>query len=429
MSIFDWRIKKDDKKPKKKSKKNIQKQVVSAKDIFGNLKEDLPPPSEIFDKAGVDRNETIKAMTKDPHIKTCLNLLFSGVLKRKTVITSDDDELTKELSKRFLKVFPFYDCVKQLLTCIAWGYAVAEIEWGETKGYWYPVDSTLIPQDLIQFGSDGIPYIGYGTTKKTLDNPYRFLIIKNQGIVPDMYGESVLETVYFYWRMRITGFRLWMIVLERFGIPTLILHYLSDYGDDADEVADAILDEFDNLDEDGVIATNNVEKVTQISSSGTKEDFNGFIEAVDAEISKAIIGTPMLTKAGAEGATKTVEVQTNINYRFTVQSTIQTIKFVVNNQLVQPYCAINNVSGENESDIFLDIKYLDLPEWEKVKDAVSLKVPQSLALIYEHTGKPIDEADTFVSTTPKDADYDWKVGTKDTEAETGKVDDKSNGTE
>ena len=98
------------------------------------------------------------------------------------------------------------------------------------------------------------------------------------------------------------GFRYWLTVAEKYGVPTVLA--LFDSIDDADSRARAreLAENLYNIQSDAAVALANVDSVQVLETKGTSKDFSELIQICNQEISKAVTGEILTSDTSANGS-------------------------------------------------------------------------------------------------------------------------------
>ncbi len=416
-----------------KSRKVYSKKYLSASLTDGNI-------NNIFSScSGVNPDRLIQQITgnsmlsiydimddilSDGHVASVVELLSSGVLRYRPYIKSESTG-EKVLYENMLldKKLAMRDIIKQLVEGSLKGMAVFEIMWRRENGM--EVIDKLIPLDNRDFKADcngNLIWKG----KIPINDPlykYKFLVYRNKPY-KNPYGVAEILKCYYPWQFKKAGWRFWMTTTEKYGVPTLVVEYDEAESDNTDSVETALAEAFFNIASDSVVVANNLKDLHIVESKAKAVEFKTLIDVCEQEISKVIVGTPILASSGKEGNRALAEIHANINYKYKLQNLILDISNVINT-LIDYSLEINTGSKENKNNTEYVIEYVDVQEWEKMVQAIDRSIPISKKVMYKHIPEPENEEDSFVADLPMNTqnnvdmrDTDEKIITKETQTET-----------
>jgi len=135
-----------------------------------------------------------------------------------------------------------------------------------------------------------------------LEEEYKFIVHRNSPKNENPYGTPVLSKCYWPWMFKKAGFRYWLTVAEKYGVPTVLA--LFDSIDDADSRARAkeLADNLYNIQSDAAVALANVDSVQVLETKGTSADFSELVNICNTEISKAVTGEILTSDTSTNGS-------------------------------------------------------------------------------------------------------------------------------
>ncbi len=392
---------------KSKKPSNVASSKQKKKPQFKSLKRTLIPINNEFGATGVANPDKIlktlqangvsvqelyEDMLSDDHIASVVEVLVSGILRHPWNITGKDKAKTDFIKKVFsgeqLKV-------RELIYSLVLGHLIGrktyEVKWENQDGWWVPLKMTVIPNTSLEVTSD--KGLFHPDTGIYLDeHPRKFLTSINKEI-ENPHGVAEILKCYYPWQFKKAGWRFWLITSEKYGVPTLVVEYDSENVDDDDEKTDELATDFYNIENDSVIITNNLKDVHVIESRGSSEDFKVLIDQAEQAISKIIVGTHVIMDGQSGGSRALAEIHANINFRFKVQTAIYSIVNTLN-RLCQWAIDLNFM--ENDGDTNFAINYVNIQEWEKIREAIDRDIEVSLEAVYMHVPQPKNKKDIFI---------------------------------
>ena len=282
------------------------------------------------------------------------------------------------------------------------GYSVVEVVWELKNGFWLP--KKFLHHDFKRFGfsPDGsLILLNSPSGQKLLNQKYKFIVAKNEATPENPYGRSVLTRCYWPWRFKTAGFKFWITVLEKFGVPSLAALFDSSVPpQQAQEIADFVTEELRKITSGSVGALAGVKDLITISGEGKAEDFKLLVELCNAEISKAILGETLTVEVGERGAYAHGKVHLEV-LDFLVKKDAKNIEAVLNETLISWLVELNaGVEALNFKPVFR-FDFEPVADWEKIKDALDRGVPLSRKALYTvyNLPKPEDDKDAFIAPT------------------------------
>lgn len=269
---------------------------------FGNT---LTNPDVLFGKTGVNMG-IFEEMLQDAHIYAKLEQLKDMVYGMQWDVRPADFDGESAGIVAFVK-----DClssigIKQLLQdmmmAVEYGFSVVEIIWREKSGVWLPERALGRRPDRFVFTSDGSLALKDGMSVIPLEEQYKFIVHRNSPKNENPYGTPVLSKCYWPWMFKKAGFRYWLTVAEKYGVPTVLA--LFDSIDDADsrERAKELAENLYNIQSDAAVALANVDSVQVLETKGTSQDFSELVQICNTEISKAVTGEILTSDTSVNGS-------------------------------------------------------------------------------------------------------------------------------
>lgn len=339
-----------------------------------------------------ESQEIFTKMMNDPKIESLVENRKNRVQEMYGSITDTGNALVDNACREHLTFNVLYKLNTILLNAIPFGIALCEIVW-EKKGTIYaPVDFIPIPRTAINFpnhGNYGTPYLS--ALNKPLDEPYRFLIHRNDKGDGNLWGTPALRSCYWPWKFKQLGFRFWMQAAERLGVPSILAIFETKNAEDAQKRAEILNRELWNIKSGSSGAFANVKEIKVVD--GAIKDFETIVNVCNAEISYGITAQSLMTSQ-AEYGTKSQGLLHSETYKFTTVHDAYLIQR--SDQLLYNYFVEVNFPGA-EVPAF-DIDSTDFADWATIREAIDRNIPVSLNALYEkvHLPKPENDKDAFV---------------------------------
>jgi phage gp29-like protein len=308
-----------------------------------------------------------------------------------------------------LRRLPMQLAAGHLLTHDRHGYAAVEIEWGilecEGRPWVAPVELVIVPTRRFRIGSAGmVPAVRLDELRIFNDlarpqgdelEPGKWIVIRC-GTDP-LARAGLMRTAAPLAMGKRFGFRDWLILSEKYGIPMPIAKYAETASDEAKDVARLIIE---NLGSDGGAVVPHEIELKIEKGIDVKEALQAALIAfANREMSKLVNGSTLANDNADSGGASYALGEVHDGVRFeAVQAKASTLHEAIDTQLAAPFCRFNSA-----------ICSPPRTRWQVARDynpealsklAVRLKnelgMPVSMAQLYEECGvrPPVDDKDS-----------------------------------
>lgn len=305
---------------------------------------------------------------------------------------------------------------EHLLTFNRYGFAAAEIDWGvqNFKGRDWVVPSYLVSVPARRFVISNGPLMGQGAgevDELRLVNdltalggealaPGKWLQVRRNGTRVSRAG--LMRTASWYAMAKRFGFRDWVVLSEKFGLPLLLAKYKEGASDEAVETAKEIIR---NLGSDGGAAVESTIEV-DIHEAGRTTDnsstHGGLIGHCNREMSKLINGSTLANDNADSGSASYALGQVHDSVRWdNVVYDAERVQEAFRTQLFEPFMRFNGLNAPAPKlaiDVARDLSPLQRSQiGERLQ---KMGVPISIAQLRRETGfhAPINDADNAKAT-------------------------------
>ncbi len=277
----------------------------------------LPNPDEVLRKAGLSHLVYDQVMT-DGHVISKVIDRRSGMLRREWVVEAGGDSAPEKRAAELCTLalaameehdeYPLENSLGCLQEAALRGHRALEVVWQYRDGSWLPEFLRDIPnRRLIHTGVEWrlltIEDQGYG-----IPFPERkVLMATHMASTDNPYGEALLSRCYWPYLFKHNGFKWWVTLGEKYGIPWVI----GKLGGNAEEpqrrdllnkLVALVMDAAAVLPKDAEVDIKGLE-------GATPDVHAGLIAICNAEISKVLVGQTLSTeldqKGGSRAATET----------------------------------------------------------------------------------------------------------------------------
>ncbi len=360
----------------------------------------LPNPDVLIQELGTDGEtfDFFEKMLLDGHIWSQLSIRKAYILSRPwDIVQEKSSKEVADFVRETLNNLFIQQDLEEILTAIEYGYSVTEIIWELVDGFWIPKNLKNRDPERFRFNSYGELLIKKGLGKpERLKETYKFIIYRHESRKENPYGTPVLSRCYWPWMFKKAGFKFWVTMCEKFGVPSIIALFQSTEADGGKERAFQIAQALQGLSNDAAAAISNVDDVKALEVSGNGESFDSLIKLCNIEISKAITGQVLSSDIGDRGSYALAKTHEDTLERITKKDG-KILERVLNETLIKWIVELN--FGVNVPLPRFEFDYFEIPEWDVIKDAIDRGFPVSKEALYSlyNIPRPIDENDVFIS--------------------------------
>lgn len=385
------------KKPKLNSKTfgkllRLFNQNQTDPNMWGHIKE-LPNPDPILRKAGKTA-EVYEEISRDGHVIAELRTLRSGMFAFNAELVPGGDDAASmksyEIAKAFMAKKPdtnteWADLDWHNYSAILNGFSVLHLGAYEKKdGYWLP--TKVQSWQGSRFAFDGEHNLLVKTKEAPRGeetDPTRWTCVRHMPTAKNPYGIALLSSCFWPWTFKHGGFKFFVQLTERFGIPFPIGKYPVGA---QDKDIEALLEGLTNLVQDGVAAIPDDTRVEILESKLSGEPVPlQLINLCNSEISKILTSQTLATEqknGGARAASETHAKRAGENQRAD-----RALVASARNQILSAIHDVNFDSGVAPKYIYKDKKEINLETVNRVKETARI-VPISVDWAYQELGVP-----------------------------------------
>lgn len=377
------------------NKRQLTAELIQPRQFHGFL-DYMPNPDELLTQTGEEIG-VYRSMLLDGRIKSLLTLRKTSVLNNPWRIVPDEkgsEEIAVRISE-VLKRRNLYHEMLEMLSALEMGYSVTEVIWELKDGWWMPARLKSRKQERFRFSPRGeIIYRGpYGDQK--LAAPYKFIVHRHDPAPENPYGEPVLKQCYWPWKFKRAGWRFWLTVAEKFGVPTVLALFETSDEDEARRRAAALAESLSGIQGDAAVGLANVQSVQAMEMKGDVSAFRSLIDAANTELSYAITGQSLATGEAEYGTRAQGSVHEGMMDELE-RSDARALAHTIQETLIDWIVELN--WGTDAPRPVFEFELEDYANWEIVKGAIERGVPVSRDDLYNRYGipRPKSEDDSFV---------------------------------
>ena len=277
----------------------------------------LPNPDEVLRKAGLSHKIYDQVMT-DPHVMSKVIDRRSGLLRREWKVDAGGDSALEKRGADICRQaltdmeehaeYPLENSLGCLQEAALRGHRALEVVWGYSGGIWLPDFLRDIPNRRLTH--TGIEWRLLTIDDQSMGVPFpnkKVLLATHMASTDNPYGEALLSRCYWPYLFKHNGFKWWVTLAEKHGIPWII----GKLGGNTEEPQRRdLLNKLVALVMDAVAVVPKDAEVDIKGMEGVKPDVHsGLITVCNAEISKVLVGQTLSTeldqKGGSRAATET----------------------------------------------------------------------------------------------------------------------------
>ena len=272
---------------------------------FVRLMRSLPDPDPILRKMGHGIT-ALSELLSDSHLESVWSVRCSTISGAEWFMASGvEGAREKEAAETFAAVLNRLDTpriIEEMMDAVAFGYSPLEILWTSDNGRWDIADIVGKPPQWFEYNQENrlVFRAGAAGTEELPDN--RFLVVRHRPSYANPYGIKVFSKCYWPVMFKKNGFRWWTVFVEKYGGAFMYGKYPNNAGESYKK---ELLEALRAMIGDAVAIAPEGAEIT-IEALANKGSVNSvhkeYIEAANAEISKAVLGQTLTTEIGGKGS-------------------------------------------------------------------------------------------------------------------------------
>jgi phage gp29-like protein len=211
----------------------------------------------------------------------------------------------KEAAEAFSAVLNRLDLprvIEEMMDAVAFGYSPLEILWTSDKGRWDIADIVGKPPQWFEYNQENRLVFRTGVVGTEELPVNRFLVVRHRPSYANPYGIKVFSKCYWPVTFKKNGFRWWTVFVEKYGGAFMWGKYPNNasenYKNELLEALRAMIGDAVGIAPEGAEIT-----IEALANKGSVNSVHKeYIEAANAEISKAVLGQTLTTEIGAKGS-------------------------------------------------------------------------------------------------------------------------------
>jgi phage gp29-like protein len=272
---------------------------------FTRLMRALPDADPILSKLGKGIPE-LRRLLADAHLESVWSVRCSTAAgaewfveagaegaKEKEAANFFDDELRKLNVPRI---------IEEMMDAAAYGYSPLEIIWEARDGKWGIGNIVGKPPEWFEFNQENRLVFRTGITGQEELPENRFLLVQHMASYANPYGSKIFSKCYWPLAFKRKGWEWWTVFVEKYGGAFMY----GKYANNADEKTQhELFNALEGMIADSVAIFPEGTEVTidSLAGKGKAADIHReYIDAANAEVSKAVLGQTLTTEIGDKGS-------------------------------------------------------------------------------------------------------------------------------
>ena len=276
----------------------------------------LPNPDRVLLKLGY-RENVFEDIQSDGHVWADVQQRKSATLSEEWVISPASggraDKKAAALCKEVFDALNLRQIMSGLLDAPLHGRAYAEVMWARDGGM-------IIPEKVLDRPQRRFVYAPGGELRLLTQNDmmegepvpdHKFIQARQFPTYDNPYGQSALSRCFWPWTFKHNDLKFWIILAEKFGNPFLWGKVARGASDE--EIA-ALLDALVQMGQDGVGVSpgDGSVEILEAAASAKGDMHAQLVSAMNAEISKALIGQTLTTEIDGKGSYAAAKEHQNV---------------------------------------------------------------------------------------------------------------------
>jgi phage gp29-like protein len=258
-------------------------------------------------KGGIENLKIYRELLRDDQVASVWTQRRLALTACETVVEPGaDDPLSKQAAIELeaeLKSMAWDDITEKMLFSVFYGWGVAEVIW-RPNGARVSFDRIVVrDRARFRFDIDGNLYLWTTGGGWQVMPERKFWTVTTGGDNHDEpYGLGLAHSLYWPVFFKRNDIKFWLMFLEKFGMPTAMAKVPAGMMNDPKSVNQAIQMLQQIATDAGVVVPDNVVVELLEASRGGSADYAGMFEAMNASISKIVVGQTMTTDSGSSRA-------------------------------------------------------------------------------------------------------------------------------
>lgn len=258
-------------------------------------------------KGGIENLKVYRELLRDDQVASVWTQRRLALTACETIVEPGaDDPLSQQAAIELeaeLKSMAWDDITEKMLFSVFYGWGVAEVIW-RPNGARVSFDRIVVrDRARFRFDIDGNLYLWTtGGGWQVMPERKFWTVTTGSDNHDEPYGLGLAHSLYWPVFFKRNDVKFWLMFLEKFGMPTAVAKVPAGMMNDPATVNKAIQMLQQIATDAGVVVPDNVVVELLEASRGGSADYAGMFEAMNASISKIVVGQTMTTDSGSSRA-------------------------------------------------------------------------------------------------------------------------------
>jgi phage gp29-like protein len=192
--------------------------------------------------------------------------------------------------------------IEEMMDAVAYGYSPLEVLWEARDGKWGIGDIVGKPPEWFGFTPENRMVLGFGPDAGKELPGNRFLIVRHGASYVNPYGSKLFSKCFWPLTFKRKGWQWWAVFVEKYGGAFMYGKYPNNVDD---RYRADLFESLQRMISDAVAIVPEGSEVTieSLANKGSVSNIHReFIDAANAEVSKAVLGQTLTTEIGDKGS-------------------------------------------------------------------------------------------------------------------------------
>ena len=272
---------------------------------FLRLLSRLPDLDPVLRKMGKSITALQELLT-DSHLESVWSVRCAATSGAEWFCAPGDDSAAAEVAAEAfaaeLQKLDVPRIIEEMMDAVAYGYSPLEVLWTPEEGRWGIADIVGKPPQWFEFNQRNELVLKRGIAGAEELPPNRFLLVQHRPSYANPYGAKVFSKCYWPCVFKKNGMRWWTAYVEKYGGAFMYGKYPMNAGQD---YQDKFITALSKMATDAVAIFQEGSEITITTAAdkkGGSDVHDTYIQKVNAEISKAVLGQTLTTEIGNTGS-------------------------------------------------------------------------------------------------------------------------------
>ncbi|MDR1637826.1 MAG: DUF935 domain-containing protein [Treponema sp.] len=272
---------------------------------FVRIMRTLPDSDPVLRKMGKGI-PALRELLGDSHLESVWSVRRSTIAGAEWFVEAGGDgpgeKAAGEAFGEELKGLDVPRIIEEMMEAVAYGYSPLEILWEARDGKWGIGDIVGKPPEWFRFTSENRMVLGTGPDAGKELPGNRFLVVRHGASYVNPYGSKLFSKCFWPLTFKRPGWQWWVVFVERYGGAFMYGKYPNNVDDryraDLFESLQRMIADAVAIVPEGLEVT-----IESLANKGSVSNIHReFVDAANAEVSKAVLGQTLTTEIGDKGS-------------------------------------------------------------------------------------------------------------------------------